>query len=78
VAEADATRVERTGIALVHEGERILPAAGSEAALADGGQAVSYHFPVEVEIVGELGDDQLRQIARYVFDQLDTTLRSRG
>jgi hypothetical protein len=75
---ADATRVERTGIALVHEGERILPAAGSEAVLADGDHAVSYHFPVQVEIVGELDGDQLRQIARHVFEQLDTTLRSRG
>ncbi|RDI68170.1 hypothetical protein [Nocardia pseudobrasiliensis] len=37
-----------------------------------------YHFPVEVEVVGELGEDQLRQVAKYVFDQLHTTLRSRG
>ncbi|MCM6771974.1 hypothetical protein NDR87_03225 [Nocardia sp. CDC159] len=37
-----------------------------------------YHFPVEVEVVGELGEDHLRQVAKYVFDQLHTTLRSRG
>ncbi|MFG1792621.1 hypothetical protein [Nocardia sp. NPDC049149] len=38
----------------------------------------TYHFPVEVEVVGELGDEQLRQVAKYVFDQLHTTLRNRG
>ncbi|WP_157777530.1 hypothetical protein [Nocardia terpenica] len=37
-----------------------------------------YHFPVEVEVVGELGEDHLRQVASYVFDQLHTTLRRRG
>ncbi|WP_433634285.1 hypothetical protein [Nocardia sp. CA-120079] len=38
----------------------------------------AYHFPVEVEVVGELGEQHLRQVAKYVFDQLHTTLRSRG
>ncbi|MFI6166349.1 hypothetical protein ACIBCN_06130 [Nocardia sp. NPDC051052] len=38
----------------------------------------TYHFPVEVEVVGELGEEHLRQVANYVFDQLHTTLRTRG
>ncbi|MFF0492157.1 hypothetical protein ACFYTQ_24265 [Nocardia sp. NPDC004068] len=38
----------------------------------------AHHFPVEVEVVGELGEDQLRQVAKYVFEQLHTTLRGRG
>lgn len=38
----------------------------------------AYHFPVEVEVVGELREEQLRQVAAYVFDQLHTTLRGRG
>ncbi|MBF6328327.1 hypothetical protein [Nocardia transvalensis] len=48
---------------------------------ADGtepGDEPVYHFPVEVEVVGELGEQHLRQVAKYVFDQLHTTLRSRG
>lgn len=48
------TRVARTGIALVHEGEVILPAAGSEAEtealLEDARTVVQYYFPVEIEV----------------------------
>lgn len=40
--------------------------------------AATYHFPVEIEVVGELGEEQMRQVANYVFDQLHTTLRTRG
>jgi hypothetical protein len=69
-------RVDRTGIALVHEGEYIVPASGSEAVLTPG--EVTYTFPVEVEIVGELSADQLRAVAEHVFDELDTALRARG
>ena len=49
-----ATRVHRTGIALVHAGELVLPAAGSEAemepAAADPRAVVEYHFPVVIEV----------------------------
>jgi hypothetical protein len=46
-------RVERTGIALVHEGERIYSDQGSAAQLGTLGPAVvNYYFPVEIEIVG--------------------------
>jgi hypothetical protein len=58
VAEEDVTnraaRVTRTGIALVHEGELILPAAGSEAeaeqVVEDARAVVNYYFPVEIEV----------------------------
>lgn len=53
-----AARVRRTGLALVHRGELVLPAAGSEAEAEAVGvtdrTAVHYHFPVEIEVV-ELG-----------------------
>jgi hypothetical protein len=46
--------VERTGIALVHAGELVLPAPGSEAELepasADPRAVVEYHFPVVIEL----------------------------
>lgn len=49
-----AARIRRTGLALVHEGELVLPAAGSEAQaerVADDARAViHYHFPVEIEV----------------------------
>ncbi|MEV4559243.1 hypothetical protein AB0K51_19950 [Kitasatospora sp. NPDC049285] len=76
-------RVERTGIALVHEGEYIVPAPGSEAVLSSAagpGAAprVVWNFPVEVEVVGELTGAQLDAVARYVFDELDVALRRQG
>ena len=50
----EAVRVRRTGIALVHAGELVLPAAGSEAELepaaADPRAVVEYHFPVVIEV----------------------------
>ena len=46
--------VQRTGIALVHEGELVLPAEGSEAGarqvIDDSRATVQYYFPVEVEV----------------------------
>jgi hypothetical protein len=36
-----------------------------------------YSFPVEIEVVGELGDDHLRRLADHVFARLDTALRDR-
>ncbi|MFD7080691.1 hypothetical protein ACFYXV_20165 [Streptomyces sp. NPDC002181] len=74
-------RVDRTGIALVHEGEYIVPAPGSEAVVSrrsDAGQVVHYHFPVEVEVVGGLQDHDVRRIAAHVFEELDRELGSRG
>ncbi len=52
--EPSAARVLSTGIALVHEGELVLPAAGSEAqatlAAADDRTSIAYLFPVEIEV----------------------------
>lgn len=77
-------RVERTGIALVHEGEWIAPAPGSAAAIEPGvvpaaaGPVVNYHFPVEVELIGELSEPQRRAVAEHVYDELDAALRGQG
>ncbi|MBD0708192.1 MULTISPECIES: hypothetical protein [unclassified Streptomyces] len=74
-------RVDRSGIALVHEGEYIVPAAGSEALVSRGdgpGTVVHYHFPVEVEVVGALQDHHVRRVAEHVFAELDRELGSRG
>jgi hypothetical protein len=49
-----AARVRDSGLAVVHAGELIVPAAGSEAdlefAASDPRAVVEYHFPVVVEI----------------------------
>jgi hypothetical protein len=77
-------RVERTGIALVHEGEYVVPAEDSEAMVTHvglpdaAGGVVTYEFPVRVEVVGDLTDAQMQAVARYVFDELDTELRSQA
>ena len=77
--ERGAKRVLETGIALVHEGELVLPAAGSEAEaelVADDARAViEYHFPVEIEIRAGEAPVDLTQIAEYVYDRLARRLR---
>lgn len=74
--------VERTGIALVHEGEYVLPSPGSEAVISAvdvsrSGQVVNYYFPVEVQVIGALSDEQLRACADFVYDELLDASRTR-
>jgi hypothetical protein len=74
----DGGRVDRTGLAVVHEGEYIVPAPGSEAGISpdpdSGGRIVNYYFPVEIEIVGELGPEQMEAVAQYVYNDLTNQL----
>ena len=73
-------RVDRTGIALVHEGEYIVPAPGSEAAIAPAtgdGPVVNYYFPVEVELVGDVDDAMVQRVVARVFAELGRELASR-
>lgn len=79
-----AARVERTGIALVHEGELVVPAPGAAADLVgagrdhdDGPAEVHYWFPVQVEVVG-LDDATADAVVARVFDALGTELGARG
>jgi hypothetical protein len=77
-------RVERTGIALVHEGEYVYPAPGSEAVVTtaeraiEEGQALAFHFPIEVEVIGELSEAHMEAVAGYVYDQLHTAFQAQG
>lgn len=76
-------RVEQTGIALVHEGEYIYPAPGSEARISQdmqgisGSQVINYYFPIEIEVVGTLSDAKLQRIVDFVSDAMTTALESR-
>jgi hypothetical protein len=77
---AEAARVLRTGIALVHEGELVLPAAGSEAqaerAAADARAVIHYYFPVEIEVRAAGGGDDIEAAAREALLRLARGLRS--
>jgi hypothetical protein len=73
--DGGAKRVLATGIALLHQGELILPAAGSEAqaerVAADAGADIHYYFPVEIEVRGGGGDAvDVEEIARLIFERL--------
>lgn len=81
-----AARVERSGIALVHEGELVVPAPGAAAELSpvgssrtdDGGPTeVHYWFPVQVEVVG-LDDVTAGAVVARVFTELGRELESQG
>jgi hypothetical protein len=79
-----AARVEQTGIALVHEGELVVPAPGAEAGFSgfegDAGQGpseVHYWFPVQIEVVG-LDDATASAVVTRVFEELGRELENRG
>jgi hypothetical protein len=73
-------RVTRTGIALVHEGERIMAAPDAAAVLerADGDELaeVRYVFPVEVEVRGGTEPVDAQAIADLALRRLAQGLRS--
>jgi hypothetical protein len=70
-----ATYVERDGLAVVHRGEKIVAASGSEAVLTGrGGGDVHYHFPVHVVMVGDLGAQAKKDIQDDILDQLYAAL----
>lgn len=37
-----------------------------------------HHFPVHIDIIGELGEHHLEQISQHIFHQLDQAMRARG
>jgi hypothetical protein len=77
--ETGAKRVLETGIALVHEGELVLPAAGNEVQakrVADDARTViHYHFPVEIEVWAGGQRTDANEIATLVFERLSRRLR---
>jgi hypothetical protein len=77
-----AARVRRTGIALVHEGELVLPASGSEAeadvVLSDSRTVVNYYFPVEIEVVAGGTPVDVDGIVDAAMDRLNRSLEGLG
>jgi hypothetical protein len=80
-----AARVEQTGIALVHEGELVLPAPGARAGFSRsdgdsdgvGPTEVHYWFPVQIEVVG-LDEATAGAVVTRVFEELGRELENRG
>jgi hypothetical protein len=54
--------VKETGLAVVHEGEYIMPSPDSEAVIEPTAMAtegvVNYYFPVEIVVVGSLPEEE--------------------
>jgi hypothetical protein len=77
---AAGTRVRQTGIALVHEGELILPAAGSEADLepsrGEGTGTAQYVFPVEVEVLAPPRSLDVQEIVDATLSQLHRSIEA--
>jgi hypothetical protein len=70
--------VRETGIALVHEGEYIMPAPGSEATIepaqvSDQG-VINYYFPVEIVFVGSLPEAEREAIEASIWERLGEEL----
>lgn len=69
-------QVERTGLAVVHEGERIVPEEGAAAVLSRvEGAVVNYYFPVEIEIIG-VGTAE--ELAEQIYAALQRELSAFG
>lgn len=75
-----AARIRETGIALIHSGELILPAAGSEAeadqVIDDARSIIHYHFPVEIEVYAPPEID-IEEIVQQTLTRLGEELESR-
>ena len=69
--------VKETGLAVVHEGEYIMPAPGSEAQIEPSqmmAQGVVNYFPVEVVIVGGLPEEEQAAIEARIWESLGEAL----
>jgi len=90
----DDTRWSSTETALVTQGPAADSELGTDSGLAPGeepepgpdgqlgsgppGQPVTWSFPVEIVVVGEVSEEHLQTVAAYVFEELDTALRGIG
>jgi len=72
-------RVDETGIALVHKGEYIVPALGSEAEIEPvemtSQGVINYYFPVEIVIVGSLPEEEREAIQAQIWEELGDALQ---
>jgi hypothetical protein len=73
--DEDEVYVERTGLAVVDQGERIVAAPGSQAALSTRQRGeVHYYFPVHVVVVGDVSETVKGEIEARIWDALHSAL----
>ena len=81
-ASQSGVHVRETGLAIVHQGEYVLPAAGSEAVLeptAGNDQTViNYYFPVEIVVIGGICEATHQEIQARVWEKLGDALDRQG
>lgn len=74
--------VKETGLAVVHEGEYIMPSPGSEASIEPAQMmtqgVTNYYFPVEVVIVGSLPEEELAAIEVRIWRSFGDALNRIG
>lgn len=67
--------VLETGLAVLHEGERVVSAPRAEAVFGAPSEAdVHYHFPVHVTVVAGLGEADRSLLQEEILDQLHQAL----
>lgn len=75
----DAAVVRETGLAVVHEGERIIAAAGASAIIdggtGGGGVTVNYYFPIEIIVAGSLPEAEREAIEARVWEGLSDAIQ---
>ena len=71
------TVVRETGVALVHQGERIVAAADARAVVERGadGVVVNYYFPIEIVIAGSLPDTERQVIEARLWENLSDAIQ---
>ncbi|MGW2408981.1 hypothetical protein ACWCXK_31335 [Streptomyces sp. NPDC001739] len=63
--------VERPGLIEVHQGDQVVPAPGSEAAVsARSGTEVHYYFPVHVVMAGDLTEETRTAVEDRIWTAL--------
>jgi hypothetical protein len=73
--EGNATYVRKSGLVVVHEGETIKAAEDSQAALETrSGAQTHYHFPIEVLMIGDVGEEVKCEIEARIWDKLNSAL----
>ncbi len=71
MSSEESTYVQDDGLAVVHRGERIVAAPGSEAQLAPSPEAeIHYHFPVHLVVLGDIGEQARADIRADLLDEL--------
>ena len=71
---SDAFRVDETGLAVVHEGEWVVPVDGAAAELSRGSMGTVIEIPIEITVVTSLSAEDRAAIADQALADLRLAL----